>query len=87
MWEEIWGEPKGELVGVARIPASESTDLEFIEVFLAEAKGRIRIHGKEVDSGRWFAPDFIEQWIEKRPQDFATGFITCFKAWRAGDAS
>lgn len=84
MWEEIWVEPKGELVRIARIDASEATDLEFIEVFLAEAKGRIRIHGKEVDSGRWFSPEFIEEWIAKRPQDFATGFITCFKAWRAG---
>jgi len=86
MWEEIWVEPKGELVRIARIDASEATDLEFIEVFLAEAKGRIRIHGKEVDSGRWFSPEFIEQWIAKRPQDFATGFITCFKAWRAGES-
>lgn len=83
MWEEIWVEPKGELVRIARINASEATDLEFIVVFLAEAKGRIRIHGKEVDSGRWFSPEFIEEWISKRPQDFATGFITCFKAWRA----
>ncbi len=83
MWEEIWVEPKGEIVRVARIPASEATDLEFIEVFLAEAKGRIRIHGKEVESGRWFSPEFIEQWIAARPQDFATGFITCFRAWRA----
>jgi 16S rRNA (adenine1518-N6/adenine1519-N6)-dimethyltransferase len=84
MWEEIWVEPKGELVRIARMDASEATDLEFIEVFLGEAKGRLRIHGKEVDSGRWFSPAFIEEWIGKRPQDFATGFITCFKAWRAG---
>lgn len=84
MWEEIWVEPKGDLERIARIDASEATDLEFIEVFLGEAKGRLRIHGKEVDSGRWFSPAFIEEWIGKRPQDFATGFITCFKAWRAG---
>lgn len=84
MWEEIWVEPKGDLERIARIDASEATDLEFIEVFLGEAKGRLRIHGKEVDSGRWFSPEFIEEWIARRPQDFATGFITCFKAWRAG---
>ncbi len=78
LWEEVWVQPKGELIRIARLDASEATDQEFIEVFLAEAKGKIRVHGKEVDSGRWFAPDFIEQWIETRPQDFATGFITCF---------
>jgi 16S rRNA (adenine1518-N6/adenine1519-N6)-dimethyltransferase len=84
MWEEVWVQPKGEITRVARLAASESTDQEFIEVFLAEAKGKIRVHGKEVESGRWFSPEFIEEWIGKRPQDFATGFITCFKAWRAG---
>jgi 16S rRNA (adenine1518-N6/adenine1519-N6)-dimethyltransferase len=84
MWEEIWVEPKGDLERIARIDASEATDLEFIEVFLGEAKGRLRIHGKEVDSGRWFSAEFIEEWIARRPQDFATGFITCFKAWLAG---
>mgnify|MGYP000875863943 CR=1 FL=1 len=82
MWEEIWAKPKGDMVRIARLPASEATDLEFIEVFLAEAQGRLRIHGKEVESGRWFAPEFIERWIAERPQDFATGFVTCFRAWR-----
>ncbi|MEC5127080.1 16S rRNA (adenine(1518)-N(6)/adenine(1519)-N(6))-dimethyltransferase RsmA [Verrucomicrobiales bacterium BCK34] len=82
LWEEVWVEPKGELTKVARIEASEATDQEFIEVFVAEPKGKIRVHGKEVDSGRYFSIPFIEEWIEKRPQDFATGFITCFKAWR-----
>ena len=87
LWEEVWVEPKGELTKVARIAASEATDQEFIEVFVAEAKGKIRVHGKEVDSGRYFPIPFIEEWIEKRPQDFATGFITCFKAWRAATES
>lgn len=84
LWEEIWTKPKGELVRVARLPASEATDLEFVEVFLGEAGGRIRIHGQEVDSGRWFAPELVERWIEERPGDFATGFVACFRAWRHG---
>ncbi|MEM7601646.1 MAG: 16S rRNA (adenine(1518)-N(6)/adenine(1519)-N(6))-dimethyltransferase RsmA [Verrucomicrobiota bacterium] len=82
MWEEVWVRPKGDIVRIARIEASEATDQEFIEVFLAEPKGKIRVHGKEVDSGRFFSVEQIEQWIEDRPQDFATGFITCFKTWR-----
>tara|TARA_R110002096_G_scaffold269068_4_gene462861 strand:+ start:1115 stop:2455 length:1341 start_codon:yes stop_codon:yes gene_type:complete len=84
LWEEVWVEPKGEMEMVARIDASGATDQEFIEVFLATPKGRIRVHGKEVDCGRYFPVELIDRWIEERPQDFATGFITCFKAWRAG---
>ena len=75
--------PKSETRKVARLEASPGTDQEFIEIFLAEPKGKIRVHGKEVDSGRFYAPEFIDQWIDERPQDFATGFVTCFRAWRA----
>ena len=87
MWEEVWVEPKGEIEKVARIAASDATDQEFIEVFLAAPRGKIRVHSKEVDSGRFFTPEFIDPWIDKRPQDLATGFITCFKAWRSGKGS
>jgi 16S rRNA (adenine1518-N6/adenine1519-N6)-dimethyltransferase len=82
MWEEVWVRPKGEILRVARLEASPATDEEFIEVFLAEAKGNIRVHGHEVDAGAYFSIDQIEAWIAERPQDFATGFITCFRAWR-----
>ena len=86
IWEEVWVKPKGDLVRIARLEASAATDQEFIEVFLAEPKGKIRVHGKEVDSGRYFSIGQIETWIEARPQDFATGFVTCFKAWRDSDS-
>lgn len=82
MWEELWVRPKGDLQRIARLEASAATDLEFIEVYLGEAKGKPRVHGREVDSGRWFPPELIESWIAARPEDFATGFITCFRAWR-----
>ncbi|MEX2579284.1 MAG: 16S rRNA (adenine(1518)-N(6)/adenine(1519)-N(6))-dimethyltransferase RsmA [Verrucomicrobiales bacterium] len=82
MWEELWVEPKGEIARGARIAASEGTDQEFIEVFAAEPKGKIRVHGKEVDSGRFFPVEEIGRWIGERPQDFATGFRTCFLEWK-----
>jgi len=83
MWEEVWVRPKGDIRRVARLEASPATDEEFIEVFLAEAKGPIRVHGREVDAGAYFPIGEIEAWISARPQDFATGFITCFQAWRS----
>ncbi len=86
IWEEVWVEPRGEIRKVAKLEASEETDLEFIEVFSAEPKGKIRVHGKEVDSGRFFSVELIEEWIEKRPDDFATGFRTCFRAWRVASS-
>lgn len=82
LWEEVWVRPRGEITKVARIAASADTDQEFIEVFVAEPKGKIRVHGKEVDSGRYFPVELVAQWLEERPEDFATGFRTCFRAWR-----
>ena len=82
MWEEVWVRPKGEIRKLVRIEASPATDEEFIEVFLAEPEGKIRVHHKEVDSGRYFSLEQIDQWVSKRPEEFATGFITCYRTWR-----
>jgi len=79
--EELWARAKGDLTRVLRIEASEATDLEFIEVFQAELAGKIRVHTSEISGGRFFAIDEIEKWIAARPEDFATGFKTCFQAW------
>jgi len=85
LWEELWVESKDTLKQVARIDASDETDQEFTEVFQGEANGKIRVYGGEVDSGRYFQIEEVEKWIAERPEDFATGFRTCFRAWREKD--
>jgi len=40
------------------------------------------VHRKEVDSGKYFSLEQIDQWISERPEDFATGFIACYLAWQ-----
>ena len=77
----------GEIRKLVRLEASPATDEEFIEVFLAEPKGKIRVHRKEVDSEKYFSLEQIDQWISGHPEDFATGFVTCYRAWRDGDVS
>lgn len=82
LWEEVWVKPKGELTKILKLDACDETDQEFVEVYLAEAKGRIRVHGKEVDSGRFFPLALLDEWVEKRPQDFARAFVYCYQKWR-----
>jgi 16S rRNA (adenine1518-N6/adenine1519-N6)-dimethyltransferase len=67
----------------AALPAGSHTDHEFVELHLTHSDGPMRPKPEEVSAGEWFAPDLIEAWIDARPQDFARGFIACFKAWRA----
>jgi 16S rRNA (adenine1518-N6/adenine1519-N6)-dimethyltransferase len=37
---------------------------------------------EEIATGEWFAPELIDAWVAARPQDFAKGFVSCWKAWR-----
>ena len=82
LWEEAWIRTEADLERVLRIEAGEATDFEFIEVFLAEVSRAIKVHTSEIHSGRFFPLDEIDRWIEDRPGDFATGFLTCYRQWR-----
>jgi 16S rRNA (adenine1518-N6/adenine1519-N6)-dimethyltransferase len=75
------GQEDLELERVARIAACEGTGGEFVELFTAAPTGPIRFPCSEVESGLWMAPGEISAWIERRPGDFATGFLECWRAW------
>ena len=42
---------------------------------------------KEIDSGGWFTLAQLDRWTAARPQDFATGFLECWRVFRAASAS
>ncbi len=63
----------------AIIPAGDNTDHEFVELHLARNDGPIRCLPEEIATGDWFKPEDITAWVEARPQDFAKGFVTCWK--------
>ena len=66
---------------VARLPAGTHTDFEFVELHVAHHSGPIKCPPEEVACGEWFAPGDIADWVAARPQDFAKGFVTCWKAY------
>lgn len=66
----------------AQIPAGDNTDHEFVELRLAHHDGPVRCLPEEIATGEWFKPEDIDAWVDARPQDFAKGFVTCWKAWR-----
>jgi len=65
----------------AQIPAGDNTDHEFVELRLARHDGPVRCLPEEIATGDWFKPEDVTAWVEARPQDFAKGFVTCWKAW------
>lgn len=65
----------------AQLPAGQHTDHEFVELHIARHNGPMRCLPEEVPYGEWFSPQQISDWVAARPQDFAKGFVTCWKAW------
>lgn len=68
-------------VCAAKLEASEATDQEFVELHVAEHKGPMKCFPEEVRCGEWFSPETVTKWVESRPEDFAKGFVACWKAW------
>lgn len=67
----------------AEIPATERTGMEFVELHLVRHDGPMKFAPDEIDCGEWFPVATIDEWVSVRPQDFASGFIECWRAWRS----
>ena len=63
---------------IAKIPPSENTGWEWIQLYLARHDGALRFPCSEVHSVQWFSMEMVREWIDARPQDFAPGFIECW---------
>ncbi len=67
---------------LAKLPASERTGQEFIWLYIGSYNGEMQLNPSEIDAGRFFPPEIVDRWIQARPNDFATGFLECWKVWR-----
>ncbi|MEY2543587.1 MAG: rRNA (adenine1518-N6/adenine1519-N6)-dimethyltransferase [Verrucomicrobiota bacterium] len=67
---------------VAKLSASERTGYEFICLYRGSYDGEFRPSPSEIEAGRFFPPTIVDNWIKARPQEFAPGFIECWKIWR-----
>jgi 16S rRNA (adenine1518-N6/adenine1519-N6)-dimethyltransferase len=72
-----------ELTRVAKLPASEKTGQEFIWLYQARHDGPFELARSEIESGEFFPTDVVSAWVKARPDDFAPGFIECWKAFGA----
>ncbi len=72
-----------EVETLGRIAACAETGWEFVELYRAEHAGPFTLHPAEIESGDWFTQEQIERWIAARPEDFATGFLECWRLYRA----
>jgi len=67
---------------VLKVPASQSTDQEFVWLYRGLTFGDLVPNKSEIEQGAFLPPTIIDRWTSARPQDFAPGFLECWKAYR-----
>ena len=67
---------------ISKIPASQHTDQEFISLYQGTASGDLEPNKSEIEQGAFFPPATIDGWTSARPEDFAPGFLECWKTYR-----
>ena len=75
------------LADLARIPAAEVTGHEFIEIYAGNHDGPFSWNQHEIETGGFFELDMIDVWIRQRPEDFASGFVECYRSVRGSLAA
>ncbi len=81
--EEELGVVSEELQEIASIKACAGTGWEHVKLYLARHDGAVRFPCSEVEAGQWFCLEEVRAWVGVRPEDFASGFIECWKAFDA----
>ena len=67
---------------IGRVAPCEATGWEHVTLFLARWTGSPRFPCSEVEAAVWMRPEELEAWTTARPEDFASGFLECWKLAR-----
>jgi 16S rRNA (adenine1518-N6/adenine1519-N6)-dimethyltransferase len=67
---------------LVKLAASEKTGFEFIWLYCGRSEGRLRPDSREIEYGGFFPVELVNGWIKARPEEFAPGFMECWKAWQ-----
>jgi 16S rRNA (adenine1518-N6/adenine1519-N6)-dimethyltransferase len=70
-----------ELRRLIKLPASEQTGQEFIWLYRARHDGPLRLAPSEIEHGEFFPSALVSDWTQARPDDFAPGFLACWKTY------
>ncbi len=67
---------------ILKLPASAHTDQEFVWLYRGGLRGKAVPNRSETETGAFFPPAVIDGWVSARPEDFAPGFLECWKEYR-----
>ena len=81
--EEIGLKLKSTPEKLFKVDACAETDAEFVWVYRCRSEGPFQLHPDEIETGDWFAPEFVTRWISEKPNEFATAFVLIWKLYFA----
>ncbi len=65
-----------------KLGASARTGQEFIWLYRAHHEGPFSLAAAEIDYGAFFPTNLVTAWIRARPDEFAPGFIECWRRYQ-----
>ena len=66
-----------------KIDACQETGWEFCWIYRCESEGPFVLHPDEIETGGWFTPEAVTQWVDEKPEDFARCFVLLWKRFIA----
>jgi len=81
LMEELGTTARLERIG--KLPASEKTGQEFIMVYRGECDGPFAFPCEEISAVEFFPTEIVERWVANKPEDFAPGFLECWRLFNA----
>ncbi len=72
---------------ISKLTASARTGNEFIWLYRGVASGDLVPDRCEIKTGVFLPPAVIDGWTSARPEDFAPGFLECWKIYRRRQTS
>src|SRR5262249_26633529 len=67
---------------IGKLPASQHTDQEFIWLYHGSVSDDLAPNKSEIEQGAFLPPTVVDGWTSSRPEDFAPGFLECWKSYR-----
>jgi 16S rRNA (adenine1518-N6/adenine1519-N6)-dimethyltransferase len=83
LMEELGARMRLECIG--KLPASGKTGQEFIVIYRGEHDGPFTFPCEEISAVQFFPTRIVERWVANKPQDFAPGFLECWKLFQAAE--
>ena len=67
-----------DLQEIGKLTPSKLTGWEHIRLYITRYDGALRYPCSEIETGEWFPPSVVQDWVVARPSDFSSGFIQCW---------